>query len=325
MRYLIGIVLTPFATRIVFRCGTRCWRWKKDDRIRKALILALLVIAACDGSRSVVAPPAALHPVASLCAYDGTCISAPDRPMICDRGFCVPRHCLAGTQGCACYGNSTCDLLDGTPMSCIGNLCTRTTPAGAGALNGPCSPTEMCGSADGGALSCTRGHCEEPDCPSGSLGCPCGTYGGCSPIGARQPACFEGRCQFAGCAAGSEGCRCDTGDRCGDTMRCAHGVCFRTPGHALVVEGDVRSCQVLLSGNGSEHSTPLWSTGVRGQSVARDGRLALSFMSRTDVRLGASPVRVVGESGAAAPTVQSYECFDNLGRRVTDALVRWEP
>ncbi len=289
------------------------------------VLLTVSTVAACEGSRSVVAVPAAPSLSGTACGYDGACISSPDRPMICDRGFCVPRRCLAGTQGCACYGNNTCDLLNGTPMSCIGNLCAPTVAAEAGALNGPCSPTELCGGVDGGVLACTRGRCELSDCPSGALGCPCGTYGACAPAGARQPACFEGRCQFAGCIAGSESCRCDTGDRCSDGLRCVRGVCFRAPGHALVVEGDVRSCQVLLAGGASEHATPLWSEGVRGQSIGRDGLLALSFMNRVDVRFSASPVRVVGEPAASAPTIQSYECFDALGRRVADARVRWEP
>lgn len=296
-------------------------RWRGWGLVSVSLGMGLLD---CSNSRSVVGGPASQpSAIGAPCGYDGACPSSPDRPLVCDRGFCVPRRCIAGTEGCACYANNTCDLLDASPMSCLDNLCRRTPAAEPGALNGACSPTELCGMSEGRSLSCIRGRCERDDCPSGALGCPCGSYGSCRLYGTRQPVCASGRCQFAGCVAGTDGCRCDTGDRCSDGLQCTNSACIRLPGSPLAVEGDVRSCQVLLSGGGVDRASPTWAAGVRGQAIGRDGQLALAFMNRTDTRLSASPVRLGGLATGLMPSIQSFECFDGLGRRVADARVVW--
>jgi|GEM_PF-408526 len=123
--------------------------------------------------------------------------------------------CPNGTEGCACYGNSTC----AGDLECNAGICEPSTCT-TGADGCPCFGNGTC--ADG--LSCNGTTCEVSTCETGTQGCPC--FGNAT--------CFDGlTCQDDVCAIpacdGALGCACLPGDLCDSGLRCESGLCADCP------------------------------------------------------------------------------------------------
>jgi hypothetical protein len=293
--------------------------------IRESLAICMFTaLTACGGGDVCVAGQAGCP-----CGPGNVCESTPEQPLACEQGWCVSRDCVRGSEGCGCYANGTCDPLDGVPMTCERGTCRRTAEPAAGTLNGRCDVSTPCESTDQRELECVAGRCQLAGCPSGALGCPCGPYGACSAYGDQQPTCADGICGLAGCAPGSDGCACREG-AC-DEGTCRRGVCVAEPGAGVVVEGDVRACELVVELGDVASFEVAFDEGVLGHHRRRGEQLALAFTTRRDQPFERAPARIAAtrrEGGLrghdAELRVLRAECFDRLGHRDDGARVRLE-
>jgi len=243
----------------------------------------------------------------------------------------VPDECPAGTEGCRCYGNRTCDPLDGVPMTCDGNVCARTDTPEEGELNGACGEDGSCGGEGDEALVCVNGACELQACPSGTAGCPCEIYGRCESTDAEPLLCSDGLCLPPDCSGGQVGCPCDDERPCQEGAECVLGFCRRKGTASIEVAGaGVRACDVVVALPELAGAEAEFAAAYLGETYQRGQRFALSFMAKEDEDI-VGEVAVVRRvpiwfgdpaTGWRAPvTVESQACYDRAGVVVADGHV----
>ena len=213
--------------------------------------------------------------------------------------------CPDGSEGCPCYANGTCDSVDGVPMSCVDNVCVVES-CEPGTLNCECGT----GCADG--LICSDDVCVEESCEPGTLNCECGT--GC----ADGLICSDDVCVEESCEPGTLGCECGSG--CAAGLTCREGseesVCVPEAGVTIeVVAESVRGCDIVIEGIPGAVEV-VFGQGVIGEYAVRGDRMAVSFIAREDGAIGGFPVLIDFET-AGSPTSIGGECFDRLGKTVT--------
>ncbi|WP_242343473.1 variable surface family protein [Anaeromyxobacter terrae] len=170
------------------------------------LTLALAVASGCQcGS-----PPAscAAGTGGCTCRVDGSC----DAGLTCGAGNACAA-CAPGLAGCACLANGSCDA----GLACRGSTCATCV---AGAESCACTSTSTCDA----ALSCRNGVCVADACPDGTLACACRADGSCD----ASLTCASGTCRT--CTADVAGCPCDNG-------LCQGLVCEGTTGACRAAKG----------------------------------------------------------------------------------------
>lgn len=212
------------------------------------LFVSMLLLAACE--------PAACEPGTPGCPCAMTevpCTSG----TFCVAGTCREPSCVQGQEGCACYGNFTCDRGgDGRYRVCQDGLC-REAACPQGALgcgcysDGSCDAGHLCDDSDGVArcqlpgcevgdldcgcradrtcsatdegerLACVEGVCRAPTCEQGTTGCACNADYSCE----RGALCQDGTCEVIACTPGTISCACRHDDSCDGALSCTSGRC----------------------------------------------------------------------------------------------------
>ena len=164
--------------------------------------------------------------------------------------------CTAGTEGCECKSDKTCD----GDLACKGGTtCVKAADCPAGELgcdckDGGCAEGDYCkgGKTCVAAADCPAGdegcacdekgacgtdlYCKEGKtcakaeaCPNSAAGCPCTAEKGCD--GGLYCSAQNGTCATKDtCPKGTAGCPCDTTNPCGADLACgAGGVCSSCP------------------------------------------------------------------------------------------------
>lgn len=125
-----------------------------------------------------------------------------------------------------------------------------------------------------------------PDCPAGTLDCPCNA-GACN----SGLECREDKCQTAAVVAGF-----------------------------AVSDANARSCELLLD-NASDVKMVFDAT-VTGRGIHEGNRLAVAFVSATDVAIAAGAVKAERAGGSLAGlTISTSRCFDRNGAPLAGATV----
>lgn len=297
---------------------------------RKRFAILLLAVGCGSGSSKGCscnssdrpAPPDTSSHSAHNCSAPPTCASGTHL----DLGFCVPDCDATGTENCPCHSDGTCTPVDNTPLTCLSNVCQKSTPPAVGSLGATCSPTQACDP----SLRCVSGQCQKPDCPSGQLGCPCGPYGSCAPYAGQATRCAADHlcaipeCVVAEGARKPAGAACATPDECVDGLTCRNSKCLLPEATLKIASAEARACDVVLEGaKGSRPQAPRFAASVRGESHSRSPHLALSFVSATRTSFGGAVARLE-YLGTQPPAVVKQTCFDEAGNPIQDPLVSLE-
>lgn len=262
--------------------------------------------------------PGALH---CECTSNQTCLpSEGGIAVACEGGYCVPVTCPRGGEGCDCYGNNTCDPLNGVPMACVGGTCVRTADAAPGALNAPCGD-ELAGCTAhlGQALVCLGGTCQLADCPSGAVHCPCAGRDACY----GELVCDDGTCVPPACVPGARGCPCRAGaNACDEGGVCSDGVCTPPRWEVVVDNVRVRGCEFALDESNVTPEDLRWSDRVIGEYYHRSPRVGGAFVTASEASAhGAAALSfVLGETHnpalPAGVVLSDVRCFDDAGEVV---------
>lgn len=178
-----------------------------------------------------------------------------------------------------------------------------------GELQCPCRDDGTC---DDG-LECRQGFCVPAGQPGG-LGDDCGPEQPCGEHDGAALECVGGVCRLPGCTPGSLGCECTPAGGCDDGLVCDDSVCRAAEAQGVTVGApDVRACDVVLPGAGLAVT---FADTVEGVSLRRGGRLAFSFAAKADAALTEPVATLLSADGGAAPTPETVECWDRLGRPV---------
>jgi hypothetical protein len=134
-------------------------------------------------------------------------------------------ECAAGSKGCRCYGNGTCDPDgQGGYLVCSAGVCVA-PQCEVGSEGCGCYPNLTCNS----GLACSADPlgpvCVDSACPPGQYGCACRADNTCSDGGLR---CLAGVCTTADCAPGAKGCPCIQAQTCPPPFECVGYRCENT-------------------------------------------------------------------------------------------------
>jgi len=129
-------------------------------------------------------------------------------------------QCPTGSEGCACYGNDSCD----SGLECLSHLCVATTGTGG-------SATGTGGSGTGGSTAGTAGATGSGGSTAGTAGTT-GTGGSGTGGSAAGTAGATGTGGSSQCTTGSEGCACYANDTCNGTLKCLSHLCVSLTGTA---------------------------------------------------------------------------------------------
>lgn len=284
-----------------------------------AIVLSCGVLAACGGPgpslRELLSGPCTAGALGCPSDSAGKCSGS----LVGLKGFCTPTGCAAGTEGCGCHPDGTCDAKAGSPMTCNGNVCIGAQAAPAGGLGGSCATDDSCTSTVEVSLICVQGACEQADCPSGRLGCSCGPFGMCQAVEGTAARCERGVCTLGGCAPGSVGCRCGVSAACGDGLSCDGGFCRRTAVTVEVGDPSARTCEVELDA-AQRIGNVVFARGVRGKAIHRGAKLMIGFMSVSDASMGTA-LRLEPSNPGVPARLANATCRDGAGTALANALV----
>ncbi len=120
------------------------------------------------------------------------------------------------------------------------------------------------------------------------------------------------------CAAGKEGCSCSAASTCDPGLVCdaSSGGCVRPRTLSLpAIDAAARSCELLLSDDGSRVVRPRAEGSVRVEHVREAPRTAIAFHATSDAPIGRDAVRVE-VLGDGDFRIVNAQCFDRDGEPI---------
>ena len=177
-----------------------------------------------DGTRLICDGNICVRPTCTPGTYDCACRPdySCDSPYICGENLrCQDRDCEAGTLGCNCLTDGTCN---GGDLFCSNDGLCETAPCPQGVAGCPCYGNGSCN----GDMECFGGMCMNDNCTRGDLNCACLENGTCS---YDTLTCnTSGVCKPVVCPTGALACPCFSNNTCNGDLVCTQGVCAESSG-----------------------------------------------------------------------------------------------
>lgn len=131
--------------------------------------------------------------------------------------------------------------------------------------------------------------------------------------------CGDGR---GDCMAGQRDCACTSLGTCSDGLDCHQNMCVRPRERTVqILSSDARACEFVVVDGSTRLTSVRFDESVRGASVRRGSRTAVTVVSVGDYPIGTG-VTLGYQDGDEPLAVEQSTCFDRQGESLGGALVR---